>query len=165
MSKTSDEGGSHLPESISGPVDGYENLPKYQSTTRNLDGKMVKYEKIVRHGDPHPDILSTWHQLLSLPIPCHVHWQLPCCLDGARSAGVPGKAGFRAINQNGRGPTTECVVGVWVVRGVRTRSARVAGVNASFETTGTGIVCSGGSAEGGRVSVISGGRSITGILV
>ena len=75
------------------------------------------------------------------------------------------RLGFRAINQNGRGPTTDCVVGVWVVRGVRTRSARVAGVNASFETTGTGIVRSGGAAEGGRVSVISGGRSITGILV
>ena len=44
------------------------------------------------------------------------------------------------------------VVGVWVVRGVRTRRTRVASVNSSFETTGTCIVRSRGEAEGGRVS-------------
>ena len=38
---------------------------------------------------------------------------------------------------------------------VRTRHTRVAGVNASFETTGTGIVRRGGAGEGGRVSVVS----------
>ena len=48
------------------------------------------------------------------------------------------------------------VVGVWVVRGVRTRRARVAGINASFETTGTCIVRCGGATEGGRVAVVSG---------
>jgi len=32
--------------------------------------KMAKYEKIVHHGDPHPDILLPWpRQLLILPIP------------------------------------------------------------------------------------------------
>jgi hypothetical protein len=43
--------------------------------------------KIVHHSAPRPDILSPWRQLLSLPMPCHVHWprfarvaraRLPC---------------------------------------------------------------------------------------
>ena len=53
-------------------------------------------------------------------------------------------------------PTTVCVVGVWAVRCVRTRRARVASVNSSFETTGIDIVRRGGAAEGGRVEVVSG---------
>jgi hypothetical protein len=51
--------------------------------------------KIDPHGAPHPDILRPWRQLLSLPIPCHVHWPRSCCRGRAHSAAVPGKASFR----------------------------------------------------------------------
>ena len=50
------------------------------------------------------------------------------------------KGWFSGPTMIGERPTTVCVVGVWVVRSVRTRRTRVAGVNVSFETTGTGIV-------------------------
>ncbi len=71
--------------------------------------KIVKYEGIVRPGDPHPGILSPWRRLLNLPIPCRVHWQSPCCRDPAHVR-MRGKAGFRSLY--GGGPATECVVGV-----------------------------------------------------
>jgi hypothetical protein len=54
-------------------------------------------------------------------------------------------------------PVTQCnelcifTVGVWTVYGVTTRRARGAGVNTSFETTGTCIVRRRGASEGGRV--------------
>ena len=72
----------------------------------------------------------------------------------------PGKVGFRSLYTVGL--TATCVVGVWVVRCVRTRHARVAGVNAIFETAGTCVVRRGGAAEGGRVAVVGGGRALTG---
>jgi hypothetical protein len=88
------------------------------------------------------------------PMPCALAAAL---LPGSRAFGCRARKGwFSGPTMIGERPTTVCVVGVWAVRGVRTRRARVAGVNASFETTATSIVRRGGAAEGGRVAVVSG---------
>jgi len=54
-----------------------------------------KVRKIVHHSDPRPDILSTWHQLLSLPIPCHVHCLQSYCLSHVRTAAICRETCFR----------------------------------------------------------------------
>ena len=36
-------------------------------------------KKTAPHGAPRRDIRSPWRQLLSLQIPCHVHWPRSCC--------------------------------------------------------------------------------------
>jgi len=41
-----------------------------------------------------PDILSPHRQLISLPIPCHVHWTLPYCQGHASTAAVCRKPCF-----------------------------------------------------------------------
>ena len=48
--------------------------------------KWLSTKKGDLHGDPRPDsgILSPWCRRLSLPIPCHVHWQRSCCQSHAR---------------------------------------------------------------------------------
>jgi len=51
--------------------------------------------KIVHHGDPRPDILSPWRQLLNLPIPCHVHWQRSYCRSRSRKTVICRKPCFR----------------------------------------------------------------------
>jgi hypothetical protein len=45
--------------------------------------------------DPRPDILSPWRQLLSLPIPCHVHCPLSYCRSRARTAAICRKPCFQ----------------------------------------------------------------------
>jgi len=47
------------------------------------------------HGDPRRDIRSRWCQLLSLPIPCHVHWPRSCCQSLWRPPAICGKPCFR----------------------------------------------------------------------
>jgi hypothetical protein len=51
--------------------------------------------KNVHHCDPHPDILSHCRQLLSLPIPCHMHWPRFCSRRPVRTADICRKPGFR----------------------------------------------------------------------
>jgi hypothetical protein len=41
--------------------------------------KWLSMKKPAPHGAPRRDIRSPWRQLLSLPIPCHVHWPRSCC--------------------------------------------------------------------------------------
>jgi hypothetical protein len=63
--------------------------------------KMAKYEKSFTNSAPvlsprsTPDILSPWRQLLSLPIPCHVHWPRSYCRSRARTAAICRKPCFR----------------------------------------------------------------------
>ena len=89
------------------------------------------------------------------PMPCVLAADL---LQGSHAFGCRARKGwwFSGPTMIGEPQTTVCVVGVWTVHGVRTRRARVAGVNSSFETTGIDIVRRGGAAEGGRVEVVSG---------
>ena len=56
---------------------------------------MAKYEKTAPHGVPRRDIRSPWRQLLSLPLPCHVHWPLSCCQSLSRPPAICGKPCFR----------------------------------------------------------------------
>jgi hypothetical protein len=57
--------------------------------------------KIVHRGDPRPDILSPWRQLLSLPIPCHdVHQQTPESALRAAAAARPTTRRFQSIPRN-----------------------------------------------------------------
>jgi hypothetical protein len=57
---------------------------------------------------PRPDILSPWRQLLTLPLPCHKHWQRSCCQRPARTAAICRKPGFRGRS---RVHARECVLG------------------------------------------------------
>jgi len=57
--------------------------------------KWLSTKKNVHHGDPRPDILSHWRQLLSLPIPCHIHWPRFCSRRPARTVAICRKPGFR----------------------------------------------------------------------
>ena len=81
------------------------------------------------------------------PIPCALAAVL---LPGSRAFGCRARKGWFS-DPMGERQTTVCVVGVWTVYGVTTRRARGAGVNTSFETTGTCIVRRRGASEGGRV--------------
>ena len=51
-------------------------------------------KKTALHGAPRRDIRSPWCQLLSLPIPCHVHCPRSCCQSGARPPAICGKPCF-----------------------------------------------------------------------
>jgi hypothetical protein len=75
-----------------------------------------------------PDILSPWRQLLSLPIPCHVHWPLSYCRSHARTAVKCRKPCFRVRPgmRAGRACSArDCV------RGALMRRGRAAGVGAA----------------------------------
>jgi len=52
-------------------------------------------EKTAPHGAPRQDIRSPWRQLLSLPIPCHVHWPRSYCQSPAHPPAICGKPCFR----------------------------------------------------------------------
>jgi len=56
-----------------------------------LDSKNGQVRKIVHHSDLCPDILSSWRQLLSLPISCHVHWPLSYCRSRTFTAAIYGE--------------------------------------------------------------------------
>ena len=111
--------------------------------------QMAKYEKkSAPHDDPHPDILSPWRRLLSLPIPCHVHWPRSCCQSRARTAAICKKACFR-------GPTA-CMLGRVCsgrscVRGALVRRGCAAGAWTTVWVRGGGSCLSGRTANVGRV--------------
>ncbi len=74
------------------------NTHKHTLTVTKSRGSAPKWlstKKSAPHGDPRPDILSPWRRRLSLPIPCHVHWQRSCCQSRARTAAICKKACFR----------------------------------------------------------------------
>jgi len=56
--------------------------------TRRATAKWLSKKKSALHGDPRPDILSSWSRQLSLPIPCHVHWHRSYCQSRARTAAI-----------------------------------------------------------------------------
>jgi hypothetical protein len=69
---------------------------------------------------PRPDILSPWRQLLSLLIPCHVHWQLSYCQSRARTGVICRKPCFRGHTGCIRGRVCSgrsCMRGAQVQRG------------------------------------------------
>jgi hypothetical protein len=86
---------------FSAPVDDTVTAhPKTQVTSHNtqhsesrVHKKMAKYKKLL--SAPRPDILSPWRQLLSIPIPCHVHWTRSYCQSRARTAVICRKPCFR----------------------------------------------------------------------
>jgi hypothetical protein len=51
------------------------------------------------HGAPRRDIQSPWRQLLSLPIPCHVHWPRSYCQSPAHPPDIYGKPCFRGLTE------------------------------------------------------------------
>ena len=57
--------------------------------------KWLSMRKTAPHGAPRRDIRSPWRQLLSLPLPCHVHWPLSCCQSLSRPPAICGKPCFR----------------------------------------------------------------------
>ncbi len=76
------------------------------------------------HVAPRPDILSPLRQLLSLPIPCPVHWPRSCCRGRACTAAICRKPCF--LDQSVRAPTTACVLGPCLRAGCA-HAARVSG--------------------------------------
>ena len=101
---------------------------------------------------------SPWRQLLSLPIPCHVHWPRSYCQSRARTAAICRKPCFR-------GPTG-------CMRGKRCLAPRVGGVRWSGPPSGCFIKCAEGGGRGGvdfgflstttneSVAVILGGKEM-----
>jgi len=57
--------------------------------------KWLSMRKTAPHGAPRRDIRSPWRQLLSLPIPCHVHWPQSYCQSPAHPPAICGKPCFR----------------------------------------------------------------------
>ena len=59
-------------------VQSWEELQKFGGIAplSEMNGGMKNGEvrETAPHGAPRPGILSPWRQLLSLPIPLHVHW-------------------------------------------------------------------------------------------
>ena len=55
----------------------------------------LSMRKTAPHGAPRRDIRSPWRQLLSIPIPCHVHWQRSYCQSPAHMPAICGKPCFR----------------------------------------------------------------------
>jgi hypothetical protein len=119
-----------------------------QVTMMTDSKKWLSTKKSAPHGAPRPDILSPWRRLLSLPIPCHVHWPRSCCQSRARTAAICKKACFR-------GPTA-CMLGRVCsgrscVRGARVRCGCAAGAWAAAWVRGGGAWRRGWAAYVGRV--------------
>jgi hypothetical protein len=110
--------------------------------------QMAKYEKKSDPHAPHPDILSPWCRLLSLQIPCHVHWHRSSCQSRARTAAICKKACFRGPSGCMQGRVcsgSSCVQGAWV------RLGCAAGAWAAAWVRGGGACRSGRATYVGRV--------------
>ena len=59
-----------------------------------IEKKWPSMKKTALQGAPRRDIRSPWRQLLSLPIPCHVHWQRSYCQSPAHPPAICGKPCF-----------------------------------------------------------------------
>ena len=92
-------------------------------------------KKTAPHGDPRRDIRSPWRQLLSLPIPYHVHWPLSCCQSRSRPPAICGKPCFRGSPPYMR----RCAfLGRACTRGAIMRRASTAGAGATTWVRGVG---------------------------
>ena len=119
------------------PVDDTVTAPLYSTSTstklvRGVAKKWLSMKKTAQHGAPSRDIRSPWRQLLSLPIPCHVHWQRSCCQSLSRPPAICGKPCFqgrpriqRAGCHTSKGRNTiprvrrGCAAGAWTPAWVR----------------------------------------------
>ena len=106
-------------------------------------------EKTAPHGAPRRDIRSPWRQLLSLPIPCHVHWPRSYCQSPAHPPAICGKPCFRGPSGCMRGAgafgpflRAGCAGAAWV-RGGSLGSGMRAGRRCLAPQVG-GVRCSGG---------------------
>ena len=86
-------------------VPGSSRVPSFVIGLAGISNKTHKPQNVQvrknrsprRSAGPRPDILSPRSQLLSLPNPCHVHWQRPYCRGRARTADVCRKPRFRDL--------------------------------------------------------------------
>jgi hypothetical protein len=83
--------------------------------------KWLSMKKTAPHGAPRRDIRLPWRQLLSLPIPCHVHWPRSYCQSRGRPPDICGKPCFRGPTGCMRGAgafgsflRAGCAGAVWV---------------------------------------------------
>ncbi len=102
-------------------VSGRRPAPKPHASRETRQGKrMIIIRGLPYNGAPRPDILSPLRQLLSLPIPCHVHWPRSCCRSRARTAAICRKSCFLGRHCV---PATACVLfdcaAAWTRLGVR----------------------------------------------
>jgi len=129
--------------------------------------------KTAPHGDPRPDILSTWCQLLSLPIPCHVHCPRSGSQSRSRTAAICRKPCLRGPSGCMRGSVCSgsscmggaqvrrgCTVGVWATAWVRGVGAWIRGCAACVGR----VPLAAARARGGGVRADAWGAGRRGVL-
>jgi hypothetical protein len=110
------------------PANSFVIGPAVINTHTYWHGSDLKKWRSVRktapHGAPRRDIRSPWRQLLSLPIPCHVHWPRSYCQSPAHPPAICGKPCFRGPSGCMRGAGTfgpllraGCAGAAWVRHG------------------------------------------------